>query len=234
MTDATQIDGAKPQQLAQANSQKPAPSPFTGHPSPPSKPGASQKGQNSQLRGEMDGPPNHRGILYDSDTEKALTKLRHRESRGNYNAENSYGYVGAYQMGKGALQDAGMLDKNGRWTGKYGVQSKEDFKNDTFAQDRVVMDYFRAQDRQMHNNKAKRAIGQTVKGIVGNFTITRDSLTAAAHREGAGAVRDYILRLEGNGWKSDINKMPSGDQRKQFEHIETRLREFANDKINIQ
>ncbi|RUM59563.1 MAG: LysM domain-containing protein, partial [Persephonella sp.] len=36
-----------------------------------------------------------------------LRALGYRESGGRYNIENSYGYLGKYQMGESALKDAG-------------------------------------------------------------------------------------------------------------------------------
>ncbi|SEQ76643.1 peptidoglycan-binding protein LysM [Basfia succiniciproducens] len=43
---------------------------------------------------------------------KALLKaLAKRESAGNYKAENSYGYLGAYQFGAAALVDVGLINQ---------------------------------------------------------------------------------------------------------------------------
>jgi hypothetical protein len=74
----------------------------------------------------------------------------------------------------------------------------------------------------------------TVHGVSGTFVITQDSLIAAGHRRGAGAVKAYLERLEKNGWKSHIKGMAPSDLRKIQSEIETRLRSFANHKIHIQ
>jgi hypothetical protein len=130
MTDATE----EPLQLAQVSQQHNSPlSQSQTPPTPRQKPPAPL-------------PP--RKVLYDPDTEKTLKAIRHKESRYNYREASSSRYTGAYQMGEAALKDAGMLDGNGKWTGKYGVTSRKDFLNNKMAQDRAVMDYFRALKRQ--------------------------------------------------------------------------------------
>jgi hypothetical protein len=53
---------------------------------------------------------------------------------------------------------------------------------------------------------------------------------AAAHKEGPGAVRDYLKFQNENGWSSDFSKS-EGDRRR-FEAIETRLRLFQDHTFN--
>jgi len=69
------------------------------------------------------------------DYEAFLSALGLRESSGRYDVENPWGYLGKYQMGEAALIDAGYYlqdgtaknDWKGKWTGKDGVWSKEDY-----------------------------------------------------------------------------------------------------------
>ncbi|MCA3237935.1 MAG: hypothetical protein ACK5RC_13565 [Curvibacter sp.] len=62
--------------------------------------------------------------------------LGQRESGGNYSAENTFNYLGKYQMGEAALQDTGYVNGDGKplkndysgfWTGKDEVQVKKIF-----------------------------------------------------------------------------------------------------------
>ena len=74
-------------------------------------------------------------------------------------------------------------------------------------------------------------VGQKIEGIKAPITVTEGGLAAAAHRAGPDGVRQYLDRLERNGWKSDINEMPEGSDKERREKdklhaIETRLREF--------
>lgn len=82
------------------------------------------------------------------------------ESSGKYNIENKYGYLGEYQMGASALQEAGYYvskDKddlrnnhwNGTFTGKDGVYSKKDYLNNSAAQENAVNNYNKSQWKQI-------------------------------------------------------------------------------------
>jgi hypothetical protein len=71
--------------------------------------------------------------------EDFLAALIKKESSGNYTAKNDYGYLGAYQMGESALEDAGFYIKDstpkkndwqGSWTQKardMNINSEADF-----------------------------------------------------------------------------------------------------------
>jgi hypothetical protein len=71
--------------------------------------------------------------------EDFLAALIKKESSGNYTAKNEYGYLGAYQMGESALEDAGFYIKDstpkkndwrGSWTQKardMNINSEADF-----------------------------------------------------------------------------------------------------------
>ena len=74
-----------------------------------------------------------------------LDKLGKRESGGDYKAFNKYGYAGKYQMGEAALIDAGYYRKisrgfNNDWSGKFlgkdGVNSIQDFLNNPMRAER--------------------------------------------------------------------------------------------------
>lgn len=79
-----------------------------------------------------------------------LDALGQRESSGVYTVENSFHYLGKYQMGEAAFIDIGLVnadstpfnnDYSGGFTGKYGITSKVDFLNSPAAQESAIRDY---------------------------------------------------------------------------------------------
>jgi hypothetical protein len=126
-----------------------------------------------------------------------------------------------------ALEEAGMIDASGRWTGKYGIHSADQFLGNRGAQEKALADYLPKLGAQLEKNGAASHIGQKIEGIKQDFEVTPNGLYAAAHRWGARSVRQYLDFQESNGWKSDVSRFPP-DQREKFLAIETRLREFQN------
>ena len=126
-----------------------------------------------------------------------LTDLGARESRGNYKIVNSSGYAGKYQMGEMALVDAGYYEKpskkynndwSGRFTGKDGVYSLQDFLNSPRAQENAQIIFKKKQWGYLKNVGADKYIGKEING----YTITQSGLLAGAHLKGAGSVIDYL------------------------------------------
>lgn len=56
---------------------------------------------------------------------------------------------GRYQMTPAALQAAGIMDRNGAWTGKYGIHSRAEFLADPDGQERALTDYLAQLDREL-------------------------------------------------------------------------------------
>ncbi len=218
--DAIADNSQGPLQLSQAHQQQTSPSsptqaqPILQH----NPPVPSQTGPTPQASGNKQSSPRPRLVLFDTDTEQTLWEIRESESEKKYDIGTEFGPKGAYQMRDPALKDAGMMDANGNWKGKYGVYSLKDFLNKPYAQDRAVMDFFRALNRQLNTKVAKDSIGKSVQGIGGTFVISLDSLLIAAHRQGARKVKEYLLRLQKNGWKSDIDKMLPSEAKLQVEY----------------
>jgi hypothetical protein len=153
--------------------------------------------------------------------------IHQRESaKGNYQAVNSSGDAwGRYQLTKIARKQIGIEDENGKPTGKYGIHNREDFLNNPTAQEKAFADYMKDNKRLLKSNGALGRAGQKIEGIKGKITITESGLLAAAHREGATAVKRYLVHQEAHGWESnfsDLDKKP----RQTFLRVETRLREF--------
>lgn len=125
-----------------------------------------------------------------------LQSLAKRESTGNSHIVNQYGYAGLYQMGESALIDAGYYrrdgteinDWRGRWTGKNGVYSLNDFLNNPATQTQAITGYHDALWDQIKARGLDNKVGQTYKGV----PITQSGLIAAAHLIGTGGLRSCL------------------------------------------
>ena len=126
-----------------------------------------------------------------------LNNLGARESGGNYRALNKYGYAGKYQMGEAAMIDAGYYTKpsrvyNNDWKGKFlgkdGVFSIEDFLNNPQAQENAQIIFKKKQWGYLKAVGADKYCGQIING----YKITPSGLLAGAHLKGAGSVIKYL------------------------------------------
>ena len=162
--------------------------------------------------------------------------MHERESSGKpnkgYGAHNTegggIGAHGRYQMREGALNDAGLIDKQGRWTGKHGVNSAEDFRRNPQAQERAFADFMRVKRDQLERKGAFKEAGRTFTGLKGEpITITESGLLAAAHRMGQDRVKAYLDHMRERGWRSDFGGLEPEEAAK-LKAVETRLREFQN------
>ncbi len=193
-------------------------------------------------------PAAHEDVWPDSPIHPDFRNALHeRESRGGgnqgYEASNNGAY-GRYQMRVPALRDAGLIDARGNWTGKHGVKSPEDFLRNPEAQERAFADFMARTEGYVRKGDLPKHIGREIEGVQDKFRITEAGLLAAAHRQGAGMVDQYLEYQGRNQWKSgkfdripdDIsqkiaelqrglpNPQPAGDV---LRSIETRLREFS-------
>ncbi len=146
---------------------------------------------------------------------------------------NNYGEIspdrkafGRYQMREPALMDAGLLDENGNWTGKYGVRELGDFMKNPDVQDQAFHDYMSKVEGYLEDNGSSTHIGQKIDGIKETFTVTKSGLLAASHRQGHRTVGEYLSHQKNNDWKSDFSGLSSTEKTK-FKRVETRLREFS-------
>ena len=118
------------------------------------------------------------------------------ESSKDYSEENTLGFIGKYQMGEGALIDTGYYtkdgtDKNdwkGKWTGKDGVNSKQNFKDNHSAQEWAVREYARQNWRTINRLGLASYIGKKVN----NIEITISGMLAGAHLLGVGGLREFL------------------------------------------
>lgn len=140
-----------------------------------------------------------------------LRDLAMRESGMRTGVVNQYGYLGLFQMGEAALQDAGVYrgdgtranDWTGAWTGTNGATSREAFLANPQAQVAAVVSYHNALQGQIERLGLAQYVGQTVGGV----PITMSGLVAGAHLVGAGALRDF-LRSGGANVPRDGNGTP--------------------------
>lgn len=138
--------------------------------------------------------------------------------------------LGRYQVLRDPLIDAGWRDRGtGAWTARAraaGVASDADFLANPAAQEAAMNDILRRNEEQLRANGAMRFLGQQVPGLRGGMVpVTEAGLAAAAHREGAGAVRRYLAHRAAN-LPPPAPVRGRGDL-STFNEIERRLRAFA-------
>lgn len=126
-----------------------------------------------------------------------LAALCTRESGCNPGSENKSGYLGNYQMGEAALIDAGYYTKDntpdindwrGAWTGKNGINSKEDFFASAAKQTQAIDDYNIKQWDTIKADGSDQFLGQTINGIL----ITESGLLAGAHLVGHAGLHQFL------------------------------------------
>lgn len=127
---------------------------------------------------------------YTDQYEDFLFALGKRESGNNYSARGG-SYLGRWQLGTSALQDAGFMNANGSWTAlakQYGVTSAETFLKSKAAQDYAVYLVHKKIWSYLKSNGAASYVGKTYQGL----TITVAGLVGAAHLVGPYALKKAI------------------------------------------
>ena len=114
-----------------------------------------------------------------------------KESSNNYQAKNQYGYLGRYQMGTSALQDAGFKDSSGAWNStanSYGVYSDVDFLNNPTCQDAAIKNYHTKVCGYIRSYGMDSYIGTMYCGV----EVTQSGLLAACHLVGVGEMNTAL------------------------------------------
>jgi len=137
-------------------------------------------------------------MIFGKSYNEFLNDLAARESEGKYDAQNTFGFSGKYQMGEAALIDAGYYNPDGTkgkyqdwigtWTGKDGINSIEDFLSNATAQESAIRDYMAKQWQYIERFGLEKYVGQTIGGI----EITESGLLAAAHLKGVGSLKRFL------------------------------------------
>ena len=125
------------------------------------------------------------------DYDAFLNALAMRESSDDYTKVNRYGYMGRYQMGISALEDAGFRIENGGWSSlahSYGIYDREDFLNCPEGQDAAVRAYHTRVCAYIRHYGLEKYIGTTYCGV----EVTRSGLLAACHLVGIGGIIDGL------------------------------------------
>lgn len=97
-----------------------------------------------------------------------------KESRGDYEEINQFGYMGKYQFGKGTLE---MI----------GVYNTEKFLNSPALQEAAFYANL-SRNKWVLRQEIERYVGETIGGI----EITESGILAAAHLAGPGGVKSYL------------------------------------------
>lgn len=131
-----------------------------------------------------------------------LGELAGQESGGDYTKTNSRDFLGKYQMGEPAMKELGYYTYEGdstpghtkpntwqgRWTGKDGVWSRDQFLNSPAAQENAVHELMRRNWAEIVDRDLDRYVGMTVKGV----PITKSGLLAGAHLGGVGGLENFL------------------------------------------
>lgn len=141
-----------------------------------------------------------------------LNGLAMRESSDDYEAVNQFGYMGRYQLGELALQDAGFQDEFGNWTdfaASFGVTSDEDFLASPEAQDEAVRLYHAKLCSYIKAYGLDEYLGTQYCGV----KVTKSGLLAACHLVGVKSMRDALARGE---QVYDGNQVPASEYMELF------------------
>lgn len=160
-----------------------------------------------------------------------VEKLKYAESRGQYGVtERKHGnYLGAYQLGKAVLTDIGYMDKNGNWTGKNGIYSKEQFLASPQIQDSAQAECMQKQWKYLNTLGATKYIGKSFTAENGErITITKSSLLAGAHLSGPAGISSYLNKIIQWEEGGRIGQRPSAPRDGNNYSAETRMAAFGN------
>ncbi len=123
----------------------------------------------------------------------------------NYDTENAFGFIGKYQFGEAALFDLGYygidesdgnLFKNdwiGNWSGKNGINSKQDYFSNGLVQETIIYDWHDILWGRVKLLGLDKYEGQ----ILNNRPITISGMLAVSHLLGAGSQSSDIAGLRG-------------------------------------
>ncbi|MDF1646256.1 MAG: hypothetical protein P1U61_04635 [Legionellaceae bacterium] len=132
-----------------------------------------------------------------------------------YHVHNTLGFMGKYQFGEPLLIDLGYYvpapsgyygttatnEWQGEWTGKNGVNSKEDFMSDVqelaireaFAMNMGVINQYLGQAGQTIDDFTGQEFAYTRFGEEHVATVTMSGILASAHLQGPGGVAQLLL-----------------------------------------
>lgn len=154
---------------------------------------------------------NHRKIIVAKTYQDYFDALGFKESSSipggvqNYDTENAFGFIGKYQFGEAALFDLGYygIDKSdgnlfkndwiGNWSGKNGINSKQDYLNSGSVQETVIYDWHDVLWGRVKFLGLDKYEGQ----ILNDHRITVSGMLAASHLLGTGSQSSDVAGLKG-------------------------------------
>ena len=138
------------------------------------------------------------------DHSKFLDDIGFRESSGNYQAVNQFGYLGKYQFGRKTLNALGY--KN--------VTNREFLQNESMQEE--AMYALLSHNKKILRRQIEKYHGKTINGIL----ITESGILAAAHLAGPGNVKKFLRKgyefKDGNGTKMTSYLIKFSDYKLEF------------------
>lgn len=171
-------------------------------------------------------------------TKQYYQKLAEKESSNNPQKINKGGYLGLYQMGEPALIDVGYYkwgqsdttkrknDWVGEWTGKNGINNKEDFLSHPEAQDQAIKEYHSLIWNKYLKNY-KKYEGSKINKIV----MTKAAMISCAHLVGQDKLKKFI-DTKGRLDAKDGNQVPCSNYMKEFGDYDLDFNEDKKDNQN--
>ncbi len=144
----------------------------------------------------------HNHTVISSKDRKFFVALSERESSNNPKAQNRFGYIGKYQFGEEALAVTGYYIKDktrkndwiGKWTGKNGIYSKNDYLNNPKVQDKAAAELASKNWHFARQKGLHKYVGTKVSGIY----ITKSGIVASMHLLGPQKVSDFLKHGKAN------------------------------------
>ena len=170
-----------------------------------------------------------------------LEQIHELHTKYDYDPEEhgGEGQPGLYQLTQGHKHEMGATDAQGNWNPDYypGITTRKEFLNDPIAQQRIFHDAMRHYDNQLKSKGAYQHLGQSIEGLIGErITITPSGLLAAAHRQGAEKVRQYLQHQRESGWNTrkwmDQLEWTNPEQATKLKSVEYRLRRLQDVRYN--
>lgn len=141
-----------------------------------------------------------------------LDDLGMRESSDRYDVKNRFGYLGRYQMGELALQEAGFLEADGTWTdlaNSYGIFSESDFLQSPDGQDAAIRACHTKICEYIRNYGLDSYVGRRYCGV----KVTKSGLLAACHLVGVKSMKEALQK---NEMIYDGNQVPASEYMELF------------------
>ena len=115
--------------------------------------------------------------------------LGFRESGGEYDIVNTFGYLGKYQFGKPRLYDLGFSIDGWHPKGRKvrTIMAVKEFLNSPALQDRVFINHVK-QLKRIILKRYSKYLGKEILGV----EVTLSGLIAGAHLKGLGGVKQFL------------------------------------------